>query len=313
MAKDIKRIFPQYILGEEKIFDAAGHNISVKSFGVTSLLFDDGKTRILFDGMVSRPPLWQAFMGTFDSNVDLVENLVKENHMEKLDAVFVSHSHYDHVLDVPTFARLSSADVYGSRSTLNVVLGNGVPAAQLHKISVGDTYEVGDFSVKVLKALHSTAHFYNDDLGVEIEEPVTYPTTMKQLSEGGSFDFYITHGEKSFLIHPSCNFVPHSFDEMRADVVFLSVGTLGGLKAEMKARYYDETIGKLKPKLVMPIHWDYFFYPLEKADYTFYVLDKAIEGIAYLAERLEEDGITFEILLATKAKSFHNKEERQRA
>ena len=53
-------------------------------------------------------------------------------------------------------------------------------------------------------------------------------------------------------------------DGYRADVLFLGVAGLQKADAEMEAAFYRETIEKVDPKLVIPVHWDNFFSPLTK-------------------------------------------------
>ncbi len=222
-------------------------------------------------------------------------------HMDDLSAVFVSHTHYDHVLDVPEFAKLSGASVYGSRSTLNVAYGNGVEKEKLHFFQEDRSYQIGDFKVIVLRSIHSKPGFYNNDLGVEIEKPLKFPARMKDLTEGGSYDFYIEHNDLKILIRPSCNYIPGALDGYQADVLFLGIGGLYKLGEVEKEEFYRETVGKVKPSLVIPVHWDAFFAKLHKGEFGGPKLfDDTKANMDFMIRKLKEDNIEFKILPALR-------------
>ena len=50
----------------------------------------------------------------------------------------------------------------------------------------------------------------------------------------------------------------------KADVLFLGVAGLQKADDAMEAAFYRETIEKVDPELVIPVHWDNFFSPLTK-------------------------------------------------
>jgi len=47
------------------------------------------------------------------------------------DAVFLTHSHWDHLIDVPLVVAQTGARVYGSETTLNICRARGVPENKL--------------------------------------------------------------------------------------------------------------------------------------------------------------------------------------
>lgn len=276
-------------------------DLSVRSFGVTSLLFDDGDTQLMIDAMVTRPGLGKSFLGKVDSDRERVGRYIQECDMQRLKAIFASHSHYDHVLDLPEFAGKTGALVYGTASTLNVARGSSVPEEQLVEFKANETYQVGRFRVRVLPSLHSKPAFYNNDLGKEITKPVTLPASTKKFSEGGSYDFLITHGDFRILVRPSCNYIPDSLKNIRCEVLFLGTAKLCKEKLQKKERFYRETVGMVKPKIVIPIHWDNFLLPMEKSDFAFpKLLEDTDAGYRFLIPKCKQDGVDFTILPSCK-------------
>ena len=91
--------------------------LKVTYFGTTSLLFDDGKDQILFDAHVTRPSLVEYFRGArVSTNIPLCDELIQLHHIDRLRAVFISHTHHDHVMDAPYIANQCKAAIYGSES-----------------------------------------------------------------------------------------------------------------------------------------------------------------------------------------------------
>ena len=73
---------------------------TVKFTGVSTLLFSDGQTKLLIDGFFSRPSVFKAiFYRPVESDVEKIRQSLKRFHINQLDAVLVSHSHYDHAMD----------------------------------------------------------------------------------------------------------------------------------------------------------------------------------------------------------------------
>ena len=236
--------------------------MKVTYLGTTMLLFDDGRDQLLFDCHVTRPSIPTYALGRLKTDTATADRVIREFHIDRLKAMFISHSHHDHVMDAPYFANVCGCEIYGSASTMNVARGGNVPEERLHRFASGETYNVGEYSVTVLASLHSKPSFFNNDLGKTIDEPLQQPAAKKLYKEGGSYDFVVRHGGRTYLIRPSYNFIPGQLDGIKADVLFLAVAGLAKDEAAHKQQFWKETIEKVQPELVIPLHWDNFFTPL---------------------------------------------------
>ena len=67
----------------------------------------------------------------------------------------MTHTHYDHILDVPHIAIKTHAAVIGTESTENVMRAYDVPEEQLFTVRGGEDYQFGGFSLKVIPSIHS--------------------------------------------------------------------------------------------------------------------------------------------------------------
>ena len=94
--------------------------MNVTFFGTTTLLFDDGKDALLFDGHFTRPSLMTYLLGNLRTDTAMADHLLDRFDFSRLRGIFVSHTHHDHVMDVPYIAGKTGAVVYGSESAANV-------------------------------------------------------------------------------------------------------------------------------------------------------------------------------------------------
>lgn len=239
-------------------------SIRVTFFGTSTLLFDDGTTKILIDAFFTRPSLARILRGPVETDRPLVDTILKKHGMDRLDALFISHSHYDHALDAAHVAIKTGATLYGSSSTRNIGSGGGVQKLECFRTDVRADYPIGPkFVVTVLPSLHSPATIFNRDLGKQIDAPLVQPARACKYKEGNTVDFLIRHGASSILVKANANLLLPAAGEMPlANVLFLGVARLGNEDEAFREAYFAHTVAAAKPTLVVPIHWDDFFEPL---------------------------------------------------
>lgn len=295
-AGDLDRYRTHYL--PETTRTPAGGSVKVTFLGTTTLLFDDGETQILTDGFFTRPPMLKTGVGTISTDTVLVDAAMKRAGIDRLKAVFVAHSHYDHSLDAAYVARRTKAKLYGSDSTLNIGRGGDLTEDQMAVLEPGKEIKVGRFTVVALASKHTPAiKWVNDDLGQKIDKPLRQPARVRDYKEGGAFDFLIKRNGKTMLVKPSTNYIPGALDDVRADVLFLGTATLGNQVASFRKSFYEESVGKVRPKVVVPIHWDNFFKPLsDTLEAPARVIDDLPAGFDFLIDRLKDDRIRFGIL-----------------
>ena len=273
--------------------------MKVTFFGTTTLLFDDGKDQILFDCHFTRPSILSYIRGgdpektplplkhaeevrvlsdaAISTDRHIIDEMLEKHHIDRLRAIFISHTHHDHVMDAPYTANKCHAVIYGSRSAMNVGRGGDVPEDHLIEFTPNETYEIGGFKIKVLSSIHSKPNILNNDLGETIDEPFTQPALLRTYKEGGSFDFYIEAEGKKFLNRPSFNYIEGQLDGYNADVLFLGVAGMAKEEDDIVKTFFRETVEKTKAKVIVPIHWDNFFLPL----------DQPVEGMPHIIEKTE--------------------------
>ncbi len=266
--------------------------MKVTYLGTANLLFDDGVDQILFDAHFTRPSIPYLLVHKLKTNETVVDEVIKRCNITRLKAIFVSHSHHDHVMDMPYLANKTGAQVYGSASTLNVALGGGVAKEQQHLYEPYKKITIGAFQITVLPSKHSKAKWYNNDIGQTIDRPLVQPVWKKEYKEGGSFDFLVEHSGKTYLIRPSFNYIEEQLKDIHADVLFLGIGGMSKQNDAMRRKFFEETIGRVTPHMVVPIHWDNFFSPLQGGIKGMpFFMDRTALAFRILADYCEKYGV----------------------
>jgi L-ascorbate metabolism protein UlaG (beta-lactamase superfamily) len=107
--------------------------VSLEYMGAAGWRITDGTTVILIDPYLSRiigpPPPGRVFVRAPGDtrpaygwdDVAVPDAAAIESHVKRADFILVTHTHYDHVLDVPHLALTTKATVIGTESTENVL------------------------------------------------------------------------------------------------------------------------------------------------------------------------------------------------
>jgi L-ascorbate metabolism protein UlaG (beta-lactamase superfamily) len=238
--------------------------------GVSTIHFTDGDTSLLIDGFFTRGASLTMSSGTEldalgEPDPDIVVQSLEQAGIDELDAVLVAHTHLDHVLDAPLVSELTGALLVGSRSTLNVGRGWGLPEDSLLEVSSGEPLRFGRFTVTFVLSSHAPRECPGDPyVSEEILEPVAYPASVFGLVDGGAYSIHISHPRGNALVQASAGHVPGALDDYEADAVFLGVARLGNYDRACQEEYFHEIVESVGGQRVYPIHWDNWLLPLEE-------------------------------------------------
>jgi len=251
-------MYRQKLLQTNKIADDSVH---VTWMGTAGLYLNDGETGLYIDPFVSRYGLFKVGLGfSLKPQHQLINQWFCLTSGKNAKAVLVSHSHYDHVMDVPYFAKPSGATIVGSESTANVARGAGISEKQIKIIKDQDSVTFGKFKATFIKSVHSPALFGRIPWPGDINQPLNLPAPASAYREGGAYAILIEHPKGTFLHYGSPGIKPGIFDNISADVVFLSIG--GRKETPPLIKHVTDP---LNPKTVIPIHFDNLFGPVDKS------------------------------------------------
>ncbi|SRR6266481_3867964 len=245
---------------------------TLEYMGAAGWRITDGTTVILIDPYLSRilgppPPLAPPYSrlpgdtrpvyGWNDVAVPDVSAI--DSHVPRADFILVTHTHYDHVLDVPHIAVKTHSLVIGTESTENVMRAYSVPEEQLITVRGGEDYDFGAFSVRVIPSLHSPLdhkrYFSSETAPAGMKAPLTL---LQMHPEGGTLAYLIRFRGHKILVFGGMNYIEREIEGLDPDVVLAGA-------ASSRKEIYDYS-GRLMrdlhfPPLVLPTHWDNFFAP----------------------------------------------------
>lgn len=244
---------------------AAADGLSVTFLGVSTLLFDDGDSAVLFDGFFSRPPLGKVALGRIAPDLGRIDDALGRlgfgSGARSLDAVVPVHSHFDHALDSAVVAERAGGALVGGESTANVGRGAGLAPDRLHLVTPGESTSFGSFTL----THHVSEHCPPDRFPGPITAPVVPPARAREFRCGEAWSIFVTHTSgRSALVQGSAGFVPGALDGQHADVAYLGVGQLGVQPQQYIADYWTHTARGVGVRRVVLTHWDDFFRPLDQ-------------------------------------------------
>lgn len=246
---------------------ASKPGVTLTYLGTAGWRISDGRTVIIIDPYLSRlrraetdaiAAQWRKEGG--DSRVVYAPNdpLVPDRaaidaHVPRADYILVTHSHSDHLMDVPYLAGKTGATVLGTESTTNVVAAYGIPRSQLITVRGGEDYEFGSFSVRVIPSLHSALEDKRySDPGV-IPADIKAPLSNNQYHEGRTLGYLIRIGGHEILAFGGMNFIEKELSGLRPDVAILGAAPSRNENHDYAGRLMRATC---RPGLVLPTHWD---------------------------------------------------------
>jgi L-ascorbate metabolism protein UlaG (beta-lactamase superfamily) len=155
--------------------------------------------------------------------------------LDDVDAILISHIHYDH-LDLPSLHRLDSdAEVLVPTGAGGLVRRRGF--RHVREVARGDEANLGDVQVRVTHAEHASAR----RMGTGRTEPVGY----------------VIAGSRSVYFAGDTDLFPAMGDLGKIDVALLPVAGWG---PRLPAGHLDparavQALELIQPRIAIPIHW----------------------------------------------------------
>ena len=180
-------------------------------------------------------------------------------------AVFVTHGHFDHILELPALCAGSNGPIYATATPCRTLRKHGVPAERLRVIGPGQAVDAGPFHVTAYQGRHCR---FDRPL---VRQTVLSPRLWRHLLRGfrllrylieyperGETLFYeVRGGTRRVQIMGSLGLCPNGAYPTGADALILPYQGRSDL-----VEYAWPLVARLAPKAVYLDHYDDSFPPL---------------------------------------------------
>ena len=227
--------------------------VRVRYLGTAGFVIEDNERTLVLDPFVTRPNLHTTLGKRLVPDTDAIRR-----HIPRADDVLVGHAHYDHILDAPDLCRMTGARLIGSRATMMVGRAAGVPEEQLLETAGREDIASGSWTVRGLPSIHGKALAGRVPLPGDITEPPPWPARLTDLRHGLVFNWWLDTGALRVVHIDSADFINEELDGLEADVVCLCA-----IGRKYRPNYARDVIARLKPKWVIPCHWDTMITPVD--------------------------------------------------
>jgi L-ascorbate metabolism protein UlaG (beta-lactamase superfamily) len=228
--------------------------VRVTYLGTNGYLLQSREATLLIDPYFSRVGILPAALNLpIASRRELVEQYLP---VRRIDAVLVTHGHFDHLLDVPEVVSLTGAKLIASATSVQLARSAGVPSKKCVVVTAGEKVSLHGATVTSLSAMHDRLFGR-----VPFDGPIRRlpPRLAGDWVCGEPLAFLIEIGGRRIYIasggRPSGAF-PASLG--RIDLAILGVALPDSRKL------FSQALEQLRPRYVLPSHQDNFFLPLSR-------------------------------------------------
>lgn len=266
--------------------------------GTSGWRIDTGGGRtILFDPYLSRFETG-LFKKSFHPKTPLTtDGATIDRHIGRPELILVSHSHWDHLNDVPYIAAaVPDARIVGTETTYHLLRALGVDKARIAVVRGGEALDFDGLVVEAVSSRHSRNDSYSYFAPGTLTGPPPRPQTISDLPEGDTLAFHLTlpDGLSAFLMGAS-DFSERDAAGLRPDVAMIATSSTSATH-----RYVPRLLKALgHPATVVPVHWDNFELPLDEGAHR----DPTIDLDGFIA-RIRETGPGSRILLPEYATPY---------
>jgi L-ascorbate metabolism protein UlaG (beta-lactamase superfamily) len=245
----------------------AAAEVRVRWLGVAGFTIESGETTIAHDPFLSRPGALRSLFRRYVPDESVLARFIAPDSpapgLGRAALYLVGHSHYDHLGDVPWLAARTQGRVVGSATTAAIAQGYGLAPDETVVAGPGEALSEGPFDVRVFASRHAKVLFGRVPLEGELIAPPEAPIHAASFVLGDARGYLVTERASGLriVLLSSAAVDPEALVALgkeAAPVDALLPATLG-----RDADYARLLVEALRPRLVIPHHFDDFYTPID--------------------------------------------------
>lgn len=227
-------------------------DLRIQYLGTAGFVISQDDHHVVLDPYVTRPDLSTSLTQPLVPDTALIQRLIP-----KANDVLIGHAHHDHILDAPDLCRQTGARLIGSSSTVQVGIAAGLPAEQLVSTEGREDIASGTWTVRGFPSRHGKI-FGRIPFPGDLRAPPPWPARMHQLRHGLVLNWLVDTGKLKVMHIDSADFIDEELQDHTCDVLCLCA-----IGRQARPHYVRDVIQHLKPRWVIPCHWDTMITPIE--------------------------------------------------
>ena len=254
--------------------------IRVSYLGVNGFQFETNGHAILVDTYFTRIGIWSAALNQpIQSDPKRVSEGLK--HVRpRVDAILVTHAHFDHLLDAPEIIRRTHGKLMAGPTAVQLVESFGISRNECEIVKPGSERKIGPWRIRVFAAQHDRlfGKVPFDKCRSDRPSPQSSPSRRRGSREaagegevtkppvkvsdwcvGEPLAFVIEVADKR--IYVDSGGVPGAPPDPRTKNVDLAI--LGVALPDSRERF-AEAVRQLRPRYILPSHQDDMFAPVSR-------------------------------------------------
>jgi L-ascorbate metabolism protein UlaG (beta-lactamase superfamily) len=255
--------YAQFVVSDSAATSRNG--VRVTYLGTNGYLFEFKGRALLLDPYFSRVDLMSVALGArIQPNVSRVTDAMRHLAIEdvpssrapKVDAILVTHGHFDHLLDVPIVMSKTHARLVASASSVALVRQSPDAGTtnRYDTVTAGDMRRIGPWKIRVLPAAHDRL-FGKVPFDQRAAPGAGVPQRAADWICGEPLAFLIeVNGQRVYI---DSGGTPSQLPpQQKVDLAILGVA-LPDSRERLPA-----ALDRLQPRYILPSHQDNFFLPL---------------------------------------------------